>query len=200
MFERFTDRARRSVVLSQEEARSQDHNYIGTEHMLLGLLAEDVGVAARALKASGLTIEAARLAVVELIGPGSAPSSGHIPYTPRSKKVLELALRESLQLGHNYIGTEHLLLALLREGEGMGAQVIAKLGADLNGVRMAVLKILRDEPRVSVTLNATDLRVSSVDPELRAMRLMIEALEPLDVVTRDRVLTWASARLEASRK
>lgn len=197
MFERFTDRARRATVLSQEEARTLNHNYLGTEHMLLGLLHEGEGIAAQALVSVGLTLESAREAVTELVGPGSSPSSSHIPYTPRSKKVLELALREALQLGHNYIGTEHLLLALLREGEGMGAQAIAKLGSDLGGVRKAVLAILRERPRVSVTLNATDLRVTSVDPELKAMRLMLEALEALTPAARERVITWACARLQA---
>jgi ATP-dependent Clp protease ATP-binding subunit ClpC len=196
MFERFTDRARRATVLSQEEARTLNHNYLGTEHMLLGLLHEGEGIAAQALVSVGLTLESAREAVTELVGSGSSPSSSHIPYTPRSKKVLELALREALQLGHNYIGTEHLLLALLREGEGMGAQAIAKLGSDLGGVRKAVLAILRERPRVSVTLNATDLRVSSVDPELKAMRLMLEALEALTPAARERVITWACARLQ----
>jgi len=148
MFERFTDRARRAVVLSQEEARGLEHNYIGTEHMLLGLLHEGEGVAAKALTSQGITLESARGQVLELVGRGAAPSSGHIPYTPRAKKVLELALREALQLGHPYIGTEHLLLALLREGEGIGAQILTKLGTDVHQVRAAVLTLLIAAPRV----------------------------------------------------
>src|SRR5947209_5341786 len=142
MFERFTDRARRAVVLAQEEARMLNHNYIGTEHILLGLIHEGEGVAAKALEALGISLEAVRSQVEEIIGQGQAAPTGHIPFTPRAKKVLELSLREALQLGHNYIGTEHILLGLIREGEGVAAQVLQKLGADLNRVRQQVIQLL----------------------------------------------------------
>ena len=142
MFERFTDRARRVVVLAQEEARMLNHNYIGTEHILLGLIHEGEGVAAKALESLGISLEAVRQQVEEIIGQGQQAPSGHIPFTPRAKKVLELSLREALQLGHNYIGTEHILLGLIREGEGVAAQVLVKLGADLNRVRQQVIQLL----------------------------------------------------------
>jgi ATP-dependent Clp protease ATP-binding subunit ClpC len=142
MFERFTDRARRVVVLAQEEARMLNHNYIGTEHILLGLIHEGEGVAAKALESLGISLEAVRQQVEEIIGQGQQAPSGHIPFTPRAKKVLELSLREALQLGHNYIGTEHILLGLIREGEGVAAQVLVRLGADLNRVRQQVIQLL----------------------------------------------------------
>src|ERR1700739_4094735 len=142
MFERFTDRARRVVVLAQEEARMLNHNYIGTEHILLGLIHEGEGVAAKALESLGISLEAVRQQVEEIIGQGQQAPSGHIPFTPRAKKVLELSLREALQLGHNYIGTEHILLGLIREGEGVAAQVLVKLGADLSRVRQQVIQLL----------------------------------------------------------
>jgi len=150
LFERFTDRARRVVVLAQEEARLLNHNYIGTEHILLGLIHEGEGVAARALESMGISLESVRSQVVEIIGQGAQAPSGHIPFTPRAKKVLELSLREALQLGHNYIGTEHILLGLIREGEGVAAQVLQKLGAELHKVRQTVIQLLSgaqgDEP------------------------------------------------------
>ncbi|GAB76932.1 ATP-dependent Clp protease ATP-binding subunit ClpC [Austwickia chelonae] len=142
MFERFTDRARRVVVLAQEEARMLNHNYIGTEHILLGLIHEGEGVAAKALESLGISLDAVREQVQEIIGTGTQAPSGHIPFTPRAKKVLELSLREALQLGHNYIGTEHILLGLIREGEGVAAQVLVKLGADLSRVRQTVIQLL----------------------------------------------------------
>jgi ATP-dependent Clp protease ATP-binding subunit ClpC len=142
MFERFTDRARRVVVLAQEEARMLNHNYIGTEHILLGLIHEGEGVAAKALESLGISLDAVRNQVEEIIGQGQSAPTGHIPFTPRAKKVLELSLREALQLGHNYIGTEHILLGLIREGEGVAAQVLQKLGADLNRVRQQVIQLL----------------------------------------------------------
>ena len=142
MFERFTDRARRVVVLAQEEARMLSHNYIGTEHILLGLIHEGEGVAAKALESLDISLEAVRAQVEEIIGQGQQAPSGHIPFTPRAKKVLELSLREALQLGHSYIGTEHILLGLIREGEGVAAQVLQKLGADLNRVRQQVIQLL----------------------------------------------------------
>jgi ATP-dependent Clp protease ATP-binding subunit ClpC len=142
VFERFTDRARRVVVLAQEEARLLNHNYIGTEHILLGLIHEGEGVAARGLESLGIDLESVRSKVIEIIGQGSQAPSGHIPFTPRAKKVLELSLREALQLGHNYIGTEHILLGLIREGEGVAAQVLQKLGAELHKVRQTVIQLL----------------------------------------------------------
>ncbi|MFM8553644.1 MAG: ATP-dependent Clp protease ATP-binding subunit [Acidimicrobiales bacterium] len=142
MFERFTDRARRVVVLAQEEARLLNHSYIGTEHILLGLIHEGEGVAAKALDSLSISLDAVRAQVEEIIGQGGSSPSGHIPFTPRAKKVLELSLREALQLGHNYIGTEHILLGLLREGEGVATQVLMKLGADLNKVRQQVIQLL----------------------------------------------------------
>jgi ATP-dependent Clp protease ATP-binding subunit ClpC len=142
LFERFTDRARRVVVLAQEEARLLNHNYIGTEHILLGLLNEGEGIAAKALESLGISLSAVREQVVEIIGQGQQAPTGHIPFTPRAKKVLELSLREALQLGHNYIGTEHILLGLIREGEGVAAQVLQKLGAELQKVRQTVIQLL----------------------------------------------------------
>ncbi|WGH83087.1 ATP-dependent Clp protease ATP-binding subunit [Auritidibacter ignavus] len=142
MFERFTDRARRVVVLAQEEARMLNHSYIGTEHILLGLIHEGDGVAAKALESMSISLGAVREQVQEIIGQGQQAPPGHIPFTPRAKKVLELSLREALQLGHNYIGTEHILLGLIREGEGVAAQVLVKLGADLNRVRQTVIQLL----------------------------------------------------------
>ena len=145
MFERFTDRARRVVVLAQEEARMLNHNYIGTEHILLGLIHEGEGVAAKALESLGVSLEAVRQQVEEIIGQGQQAPSGHIPFTPRAKKVLELSLREALQLGHNYIGTEHILLGLIHEGEGVAAQVLVRLGGDLNRVRQQVVQLVHSE-------------------------------------------------------
>jgi ATP-dependent Clp protease ATP-binding subunit ClpA len=142
MFERFTDRARRTVVLAQEEARRLKHNYIGTEHILLGLLGERDGVAARALQQFNLTLEGARDEVRAMVGTGTIALKGHIPFTPRAKKTLELALREALELHHNYIGTEHILLGVIREGEGVGANILREHAADLMPVRVAVLDLL----------------------------------------------------------
>ncbi len=150
MFERFTDRARRVVVLAQEEARMLDHNYIGTEHLLLGLIHEGEGVAAKALESIGISLDAVRQQVEEIIGRGAQAPSGHIPFTPRAKKVLELSLREALQLGHNYIGTEHILLGLIREGDGVAAQVLVKLGADLNRTRLQVIELLHGHSEAGV--------------------------------------------------
>ena len=142
MFEKFTDKARRVVVLAQEEAKLLNHNYIGTEHILLGLIHEGEGVAAKALESLGINLDSVREQVQEIIGQGQQAPTGHIPFTPRAKKVLELSLREALQLGHSYIGTEHLLLGLIREGEGVAAQVLTKLGADTNRVRQQVIQLL----------------------------------------------------------
>jgi ATP-dependent Clp protease ATP-binding subunit ClpC len=142
MFERFTDRARRVVVLAQEEARMLNHNYIGTEHILLGLIHEGEGVAAKALESLGISLDAVRQQVEEIIGQGQQAPSGHIPFTPRAKKVLELADREARALGHAYVGTEHILLGLIREGDGVAAQVLVNLGADLNRVRQQVIQLV----------------------------------------------------------
>ena len=143
MFERFTDRARRVVVLAQEEARMLHHDHIGTEHILLGLIGEGEGVAAKALESLGISQEAVRQQVEEIIGQDRQAPSGHIPLTPRTKKVLELSLREALQLGHNYIGTEHILLGLIGEGEGVAVQVLVKLGADPSRIRQQVIQLLQ---------------------------------------------------------
>jgi ATP-dependent Clp protease ATP-binding subunit ClpC len=144
VFERFTDTARRVIVLAQEEARMLRHDYIGTEHILLGLIREEGCVASRSLVAAGLSLSLIREEVIRVVGQGTKAPTEHIPFTPRAKKVLELSLREALQLGHNYIGTEHILLGLIREGEGVAAQVIQKLGADLNQVRRIVTELLAD--------------------------------------------------------
>src|SRR3974390_2483655 len=143
MFERFTDRARRVAVLAQEEGRMLNHDYVGTEHILLGRMGEGEGVAAKALESLGISGEAVRRQVVEIIGRGQQAPSGHVPLTPRTKKVLELSLREALQLGHNYVGTEHILLGLIREGEGVAVQVLVKLGADPSRIREQVIQLLR---------------------------------------------------------
>ncbi len=146
MFERFTDQARRVVVLAQEEARRLDHNYIGTEHILLGLIREGDGIAAKTLESLEISLDAVRQKVEDIIGHGKKTPSGHIPFTPRSKKVLELSLRESLELRHDYIGTEHVLLGLIREGEGVAARVLRDLGAQLTAVRERVLELMRESP------------------------------------------------------
>jgi ATP-dependent Clp protease ATP-binding subunit ClpC len=143
MFERFTDRARRVVVLAQDEARMLNHNYIGTEHLLLGLIHEDEGLAARALKSLGVSLDETRREVENIIGRGEGALQGHIPFTPRAKQVLELSLREALQLDHSYIGTEHILLGLMREGGGVAAQVLVRSGVDLNMARQEVIRLLR---------------------------------------------------------
>jgi ATP-dependent Clp protease ATP-binding subunit ClpC len=160
MFERFTERARRVIVLAQDEARSLDHSYIGTEHILLALMAEGSGVGPKALEAMQITKDTVREKVEEIAGRGQAPpGKGHIPFTPAAKKVLELSLREALQLGHTYIGTEHTLLGLVREGEGVAGQVLVGLGADLNRTRQLVIEILtgRDQSEAA-PVTAEDLR------------------------------------------
>ena len=181
MFERFTDRARRVVVLAQEEARMLGHNWVGTEHILLGLIHEGEGVAARALESLGISLDAVRQRVEEIIGQGQDAPSGHIPFTPRTKKVLELSLRESQQLGHNYIGTEHILLGLIREGDGVAAQVLVKLGADLNRVRQQVLQLLHGrsaEKPVSARSAERELRLlPAVKNRLEAVEHRLTAIE-----------------------
>jgi ATP-dependent Clp protease ATP-binding subunit ClpC len=168
VFERFTDRARRVVVFAQEEARLLNHNHIGTEHILLGLLREEEGVAAKALASMDISLKIVRGQVEEIIGQGEIMPTGHIPFTPRAKKVLELSLRESIQLGHNYIGTEHILLGLVREGEGVAAQVLVNRGAGLDAVRGAVLMLLES--------------IREIPPEARAAaERVIEAQEQAEV-------------------
>ena len=204
MFERFTDRARRVVVLAQEEARMLNHNYIGTEHLLLGLIHEGEGVAAKALESLGISLEAVRQQVEEIIGQGQQAPSGHIPFTPRAKKVLELSLRESRQLGHDYIGTEHILLGLLREGEGVAAQVLGRLGADLTRVRHHVIQLLhgqrgeeptgsaaggrepRPPPQIAVRLDAIGSRLSAVEQRTGTGPDTLELDQQIEQVLRDR--------------
>ena len=166
MFERFTDRARRVVVLAQEEARMLDHNYIGTEHLLLAIIDEGEGSAARALTALGVSLAATRQEVEDIIGRGAQAPSGHIPFTPRAKKVLELSLREAQLLGGDYIGTEHLLLGLIREGDGVAAQVLVSSGVDLNRARQQVIQLLqsRREPGAPTPVSASPLAVSAPPP------------------------------------
>ena len=164
MFDRFTDRSRRVVVLAQEEARMLNHDTIGTEHLLLGLIHEGEGVAARALESLGISLEAVRQEVEAVIGRGEETPSGRMPFTARAKKVLELSLREAIQLGHNYIGTEHILLGLLREGDGVAAQVLVKLGADLNRVRQQVIRLLHGyAPDVLIDSHTFNSRLSAVE-------------------------------------
>ena len=193
MFERFTDRARRVVVLAQEEARMLNHNYIGTEHILLGLIHEGEGVAAKALESLGISLEAVRQQVEEIIGQGQQAPSGHIPFTLRAKKVLELSLREALQLGHNYIGTEHILLGLIREGDGVAAQVLVKLGADLNRVRQQVIALLhgrQSEGRETVHPGLWAGTVGGSEPRLlSALQARVSAIESRLAVIEQRVGT-----------
>jgi len=194
MFERFSDRARRVVVLAQEEARMLNHDYIGTEHMLLGLIHEGDGVAARALESLGISLQPVRHQVEEIIGRGQQPPSGHIPFTPRAKKVLELAKREADALGHNYIGTEHILLGLIREGHGVAAQVLVKQGADLNQVRQQVIQLLHGREGKDVIgkasrmgkrvraqlLDAAFARIESLNPRLAAIERWVGMRPDLD--------------------
>jgi ATP-dependent Clp protease ATP-binding subunit ClpC len=145
VFERFTDPARRVVALAQDEAMTLEHNYIGSEHILLGLIREGEGVAAKALESFGISLAAARREVEDIVGHGMMPRAGRVPFTPRAKVVLELSLREALALGASYIGTEHILLGLVREGDGVGVQVLVKMGADLHGVRRQVIRLLHEQ-------------------------------------------------------
>jgi ATP-dependent Clp protease ATP-binding subunit ClpC len=174
MFERFTDRARRVVVLAQEESQRLSHNYIGSEHLLLGLLAEQEGVAARALQSLNVTLTAARELVEEIIGPGQQTPRGHIPFTPRAKKILELALREALTMGSEVINTEHLLLGLIDEGDGVGAQILQRLGATPQAVREAVATLITTEPEAAeVTGPESEPRAVSVT---RRVGIRLDAL------------------------
>jgi ATP-dependent Clp protease ATP-binding subunit ClpA len=205
VFERFTDRARRAVVLAQEEARLLNHNYLGTEHILLGLIREGDGIAARALVQLGISLDAVRAEVERIIGQGGGEvPAGHIPFTPRAKQVLELALREALQLGHNYIGTEHILLGLLREGEGVASQVLVRLGADLSRVRQQVIQMLSGygiaEPNPAnpsgITAPTDDPRPTSYEaaallrrwPEGPLFRDLLQAGEDMRALTLDALI------------
>jgi len=166
VFERFTDRARRVVVLAQEEARMLNHDYIGTEHILLGLIHEGDGIAYRALSEMGISLTVVRGAIQQIIGEGQRAPTGHIPFTPRAKKVLELSLREALQLGHNYIGTEHILLGLVREGEGVAAQVLQKYGASMDRVRQAVISLLSGYAGVQAAAATGEVETSALMSEV----------------------------------
>ena len=174
MFERFTDRARRVVVLAQEESRMLQHNYIGTEHLLLGLLHEREGVAARALASLDITLDAAREQVEELIGLGQQPLTGHIPFTPRAKKILELSLREALTTGSEVIDTQHLLLGLIDEGDGVGAQILQRLGATAQAVRETIARLINAEPEAAV-VTGPGSEPSAVSVS-RPVRVRVEAL------------------------
>src|SRR5712691_6665639 len=178
MFERFADRARRVVVLAQEEARMLNHNYIGTEHILLGLMHEGEGVAAKALESLGISLDAVRQQVEVIISQGQQAPSGHIPFTPRAKKVLELADREARALGHDYIDTEHILLGLIREGDGVAAQVLVTLGADLNRVRQQVIQLLRGYQGTEV------IGAGSRRGKRARARLLDDALARIDALDR----------------
>jgi ATP-dependent Clp protease ATP-binding subunit ClpC len=183
MFERFTERARRVVVLAQEEARTLSHDYVGTEHILLGLVREGEGVAGQALESLEISLDAVRQQVEEIVGRGQQTPPGHIPFTPRTKKVLELSLREAQQLNHNYIGTEHILLGLIREGEGVAAQVLVRLGADLNRVRLQVIRVLHghqaSEPATTASVTGTESAVDQLVSQIREMNDEIERLRTL---------------------
>jgi Clp amino terminal domain, pathogenicity island component len=176
MFERFTDRARRVVVLAQEEARLLGHNFIGTEHLLLGLIHEGDGIAARALESMGIELDVVRQRVTEIVGSGTHAESGHIPFTPRAKKVLELSLREAQQLGHDYIGTEHILLGLIREGEGVAAQVLVSLGAGLNRVRARVIGSLTGLPATEERTTARPVPAPASDVSGRRERALLSGI------------------------
>jgi ATP-dependent Clp protease ATP-binding subunit ClpC len=189
VFERFTERARQVVVLAQDEARMLEHDYIGTEHLLLGLLREERGLAARALDTLGITEEAARARVVAIVGPGTAATTGQIPFTRRAKQVLELALREALSLGHNYIGTEHILLGMAQENEGVGAQILRDLGADSERVRGAVMPLLSGpSPSAGAGRAAAQLVIACPN-----------CATPLETVTTDRPNTTFDVRAAGDR-
>ena len=203
MFKRFTDRARRVVVLAQEEARMLNHPYVGTEHILLGLIHEGEGVAAKALESLGISLEAVRTQVEEIIGQGQQIPSGHVPFTPRAKKVMELSLREALQLGHDYIGTEHILLGLIREGDGVAAQVLIRLGAHLDRVRQQVIVLLYQSkepqlarrpaeegapsPEVQARLDAVEDRLAAVEQRVGTGPDTSDLDEQINGVRRERL-------------
>jgi len=204
MLQRFTDQARRVVDLAQEEAKRLNHGYIGTEHILLGLIHEGEGVAAKALELLGISLDAVREQVEEIIGQGQQAPSGHIPFTPRAKKVLELSLRESQKLGHNYIGTEHILLGLLREGHGVAAQVLEKLGANLDRVRHLVIQLVHGHlaeeplwsgavvrertllPGIAARMEAVEQRVATIEQQMGTGLDTRDLDEQIDRVRRER--------------
>jgi len=177
MFERFTERARRVIVLAQDEATRLDHAWSGTEHLLLGLLRDGEGIAALALTELGVSLDGARQAVEDMVGRGEEAPSGHIPFTPRSKKVLELSLREALQLGTDYIGTEHILLALLREGDGVAAQVLVASGVDLNRVRQQVIGLLPAGEEADVLAAAWPAAGDDLTGRLTSIAARLDAIE-----------------------
>lgn len=193
MFERFTDRARRVVVLAQEEVRMLNHNYIGTEHLLLGLIHEGEGVACKALEALGVSLEGVRDQVEEIIGQGAQSPQGFLPFTPRAKKVLEFSLREALQLGHNYIGTEHILLGLIREGQGVAAQVLVKLGCELTRVRQEVVILLSREAE-------PEEPDAAKEPEVLTLEEALELIETVVARYSQEGLPLAKWRLEIAQK
>jgi ATP-dependent Clp protease ATP-binding subunit ClpA len=176
MFERFTDRARRVVVLAQEEARLLDHGYIGTEHILLGVIHEGEGVAAQALASLEIDLTAVREAVERLVPRGESTPSGHIPFTPHAKKVLELSLREALRLAHNYIGTEHILLGLVREREGMAAKALVQVGADLDSVRQRIEEMVTSLAEPGTLRGAETARTVSMRLSARGQARVSEVL------------------------
>ncbi len=189
MFERFTDQSRRAVVLAQEEARHLNHNYIGTEHLLAGLRRENRGAAARALESAGITIDAVRAEIEKLVGRGQEPTSRHIPFTPPAKKCLELSLREALDLGHNHIGTGHLLLALISQDDSVGVRVLGGLGADLEQLRARVIREIEDDqdngggsppprPQRAELPNAVQALLDTIDDRLTAIELHLGIAHP----------------------
>ncbi len=184
MFERFTERARYVVVLAQDEARTLKHNYIGTEHILLGLLREEEGLAARVLDSLGITVEEVRAQVVRIVGLGGEPAEANIPFTPRAKKMLELALREALSLGHDYIGTEHILLGLVRENEGVAARILLDFDADDERIRSEIMHVLsgsageraprKGEPWIMVYCPSCHTPIESIGTEVASGRFVVE--------------------------
>ena len=187
MFQRFTERARRAVVLAQEEARLLGHNYIGTEHLLLGQVHEAEGIAARALETMGIGLDSVRQKVVDLIGHDAPTPSGHIPFTPPAKAAFELSLREAMKLGHNYIGTEHILLGLIKKGEGVAAQVLKKLGADLPKVRDSVIELVDSAESEGPTNIVDELtgRMSGTAPTVGVPGTVVGHINPLRPGPRD---------------
>jgi ATP-dependent Clp protease ATP-binding subunit ClpC len=196
VFERFTERARQVVVLAQEEARSLRHNYIGTEHLLLGLLREEEGFAARLLDSFGLTVAGVREQVVHIVGEGDEVSSGQIPFTPRAKKVLELSLREARSMGHNYIGTEHILLGLARENEGVGARILLDFGADAEKVRTETVRMLSGPDRARWEPAASER--NEIERRARSRKVKIRLGRPLWVVTLPVVVVVVVAAVASS--
>src|SRR5262245_13209231 len=194
MFERFTDQARRVVVLAQEEARILNHNYIGTEHILLGLIHEGEGVAARALESVGISLDAARQQIVEIIGLGQQPPSGHIPFTPRAKRVLELSQPEALEMGDANIGTEHILLGFIREGEGVGAQVLIRLGVNLDQLRQQVFQLLIGHQGTEQAAETSPPAIRAEESLLSQLQARLTALESRLTAIEQRVGTGADTR------